>query len=74
MINKTVNSDPVYRLLREIKKLSSKKNPTETNFNFIRIQDIPKILKDCTSIKRKIVMGCLSYLLFSTTEIRENLF
>lgn len=65
-------SDPVYKLLRQVKRLSKGKTISQKYLN--KFKEIPKIMKTCGAVKRKIIIGCLSYILFNKKELKESLF
>lgn len=65
-------SDPVYKLLKQVKKLTKGKQLTERYIN--KLIEIPKIMKTCGSVKRKIIIGCLSYILFNKKDLKIHLY
>lgn len=70
--NLVEKSDPVYKLLRQVKKLSKGKSLSEKYLN--KFRDIPKLMKTCGSVKRKIIIGCLSYILFNKKNLIKYLY
>lgn len=70
--NQSEKSDPVYKLLRQVKRLCKGKSISEKYLT--KLRDIPKIMKTCGSAKRKMLIGAISYILFSRKNLKGHLY